>query len=103
MKLHPTGKLILRNHPLPFGIGPNLSLTVINLERSLSVSATSSDGKNLLSAGCAFLTSADISNLFPKWKKRDLLAKMIELKKVRFERITVEREESGELFEQLLW
>ena len=92
--LTPTGRVLVKKCPLNSGGGDNLH--VINLDRSLAISSGDHLG--------AYLTSADISQLFPKWKKRDLLAKMIDLKKLSgFQSLLVNREENDELFEQLLW
>ncbi len=49
-----------------------------------------------------YLTSADISTLVRGWKKRDVLAPMLNLKKARFESIEIAREDAEFLFEQCI-
>lgn len=53
--------------------------------------------------GTAYLTSAEISGLIPKFKKKDILMSMIELKKLSFESVSINRESSQWLYEQALW
>ena len=47
----------------------------------------------------AYMTSTEISELFPKWNKKDLLLKMLKLKKFKSEDIFINPDEHQELYE----
>lgn len=47
----------------------------------------------------AYMTSTEISELFPKWNKKDLLLKMLKLKKIKSDDIFINPEEHLELYE----
>ncbi len=50
-----------------------------------------------------YVNSMEISLLIPKFKKRDLLTKFLDLKGLKYDSLTVNREDSMELFEEFLW
>ena len=50
----------------------------------------------------AYMTSTEISELVPKWNKKDLLVKMLKLKKFKSDDIFVHPNENQELFEQCI-
>ena len=52
--------------------------------------------------GRPFMTSCEISELFPKWKKQDLLKKMLKLKKVKYESLEIKSDKYEELFEECI-
>ncbi len=52
--------------------------------------------------GRAFLVSAEISRLFPRWKKRDLLGRMVALKKEVYETVVVNPNDHEDLFAEAL-
>ena len=47
----------------------------------------------------AYMTSKEISELFPKWNQKDVLIKMLKLKKFKSEDIFIQPDEHQELFE----
>ena len=47
----------------------------------------------------AYMTSKEISELFPKWNQKDVLLKMLKLKKFKSEDIFIHPDEHQELFE----
>ena len=47
----------------------------------------------------AYMTSKEISELFPKWNQKDVLLKMLKLKKFKSEDIFIQPDEHQELFE----
>jgi hypothetical protein len=52
--------------------------------------------------GEIFMMSAEISSLVAKWRNKDVLAKMLELKKASISPIVVSRDASVQLFEQCI-
>ncbi len=54
-------------------------------------------------SGRAYLSSAEISQLFPRWKKRDLLQQMLDLKKKKLDSVVAAKDTHDELFEQAIW
>lgn len=52
--------------------------------------------------GKGYMTTAEISSLFPAWKGQDLLVRMLKLNKHPFTTLTVNQSDHRELFEQCL-
>jgi hypothetical protein len=53
--------------------------------------------------GQPYVVSKEVSNLFPKWKRRDLISKMIELRRLNYQKLVIDQLSGRDLFEQALW
>lgn len=51
---------------------------------------------------CQYVTSAEISALIPKWKKKDVLEQMIELKKIQIPKKILTQEDHEDFFQELI-
>lgn len=88
-----------------------------DLKRCISSSNLTSNGKEIVCAlslpngntlhtinieNCRYVISAEISSLFPRWKNKDVLEQMLELKKIIIPKLVFTQEKDQNLFQELI-